>query len=173
MIEDIAELLDLNLVDKQEFLSELYETLMLSAFSALIKEIEIDNAWMKVRERFHSFPDHVHLTKLLVNKYIGGKFRPKDYEYLTKLLDAHLRKRSTRKQYDQELKSRILLSQNEKCSICGRSISIEDAELDHIIPWSLVGDELEGNLQMLCIRCNRRKSSTIDYALLSTFLNCR
>lgn len=173
MNDAVAELLSLNSVDQQTFSIELYRTLMCSTFATLVKEIEAADAWSEVRARFHSFPDHVHVTKLLVSKFVGGKYRPEDYELLYELLNAHLRKHSQRKRYPDKVKEELIARQDYKCAICGTPIDLTCSELDHVIPWSLVGDELRDNLQMLCIQCNRRKSATIDYALLSTFFSKR
>ena len=169
MSDAIGELLRLNSVDDRQFSAELYRTLMLSTFSTLLKEVDEANAWSDVRSKFLAFPDHVHVTKLLVNKYVGGVFRHEDYEYLCRLLDARPRKRDRRDRHSEETKMRLLDEQHGECPICHTAIRLCNSELDHIVPWSLVGDELKDNLQMLCTKCNRRKSATIDYALLATF----
>lgn len=45
------------------------------------------------------------------------------------------------------------------CAICGKSCQYEEMEGDHIIPYSKGGQTNYGNLQMLCMECNRRKSN--------------
>ena len=46
------------------------------------------------------------------------------------------------------------------CSFCGnRILSIDDAEVDHIYPFSLGGDTDISNAQLLHRHCNREKSS--------------
>jgi hypothetical protein len=45
-----------------------------------------------------------------------------------------------------------------RCVRCG---SQERLEFDHIIPWSRGGSDTPRNLQLLCERCNRRKSAQI------------
>lgn len=48
----------------------------------------------------------------------------------------------------------ILIQADSKCAKCG---SIEKLELDHIIPVCKDGPNTVENLQILCMRCNRRK----------------
>lgn len=170
MLEELKELLALNCVDESQFSSELYHTLLIGAFAAMVKEIETADAWLDVKNRYRNSADHIQVTKLIVKKYIGGVFREKDYALFYRLIDARLRKKQDRKPFSNELKAALLVSQDSRCRICSSEINLKTAELDHIVPWSLVGDELDNNLQMLCIKCNRRKSATVDYALLSTFL---
>ena len=49
------------------------------------------------------------------------------------------------------------------CSYCGNEIlSIDDAEVDHITPFSLGGKTVLENAQLLHRHCNREKSDSID-----------
>ena len=49
--------------------------------------------------------------------------------------------------------------------ICGEPLGPVMAKIhvDHIIPWKLVGDELNDNYQALCETCNECKSARTDY----------
>lgn len=53
-----------------------------------------------------------------------------------------------------------------KCVRCGRKFPKSQIDVDHIIPQSLGGSDDLGNLQCLCVHCNRSKgndiSNTID-----------
>ena len=46
-----------------------------------------------------------------------------------------------------------------KCVICG---STEDLHIDHIYPKSKGGSDIEGNLQVLCAKCNLQKSNKFE-----------
>lgn len=44
------------------------------------------------------------------------------------------------------------------CAKCGKHFEIEEMDADHIDPWSKGGKTTPENCQMLCRKCNRRKS---------------
>ncbi len=46
-----------------------------------------------------------------------------------------------------------------KCGICKKPFAISRMEGDHITPWVEGGKTNEGNCQMFCRPCNRRKSN--------------
>ena len=50
------------------------------------------------------------------------------------------------------------LNKQSKCKICG---STENLQIDHIIPISKNGKNEETNIQILCSKCNRKKSDKI------------
>ena len=56
-----------------------------------------------------------------------------------------------------------------KCAICNCEIDENSSHLDHIVPFKMVGDELENNLQLLCGECNLSKSGSINF-YLKTFV---
>ena len=58
------------------------------------------------------------------------------------------------------VRDRILKKYNYKCVECN---SIENLEVDHIIPLSRGGKDDEINKQVLCRKCNRKKGKSIDY----------
>lgn len=45
------------------------------------------------------------------------------------------------------------------CAYCGRTISFEDASMDHIVPQSLDGPATWDNLVNACRRCNEKKAN--------------
>lgn len=86
------------------------------------------------------------------------------YELIGQWLLAFFRKKDYRIKYPEKVRTNLLHQQKCRCAICGCIIS-EDAELDHIMPWKYVGDELEDNLQLLCFGCNRSKKASPLYQL--------
>ena len=47
--------------------------------------------------------------------------------------------------------------QEYRCAHC-RQLMHPDSEADHVVPWSLTGDDADGNLQILCPNCHASKS---------------
>ena len=58
----------------------------------------------------------------------------------------------------------ILSRQDFKCNICNCEIAYEANipifDIDHIIPFSVSGNDTIENLQALCLNCHRKKSSS-------------
>ena len=48
------------------------------------------------------------------------------------------------------------------CAICKRTISDEEINYDHIIPWSKGGVTTESNLRVLCADCNRKRGNEFE-----------
>ena len=56
------------------------------------------------------------------------------------------------------------LKQGELCAICGRYVSWEECEADHIRPRSLRRDDRQENIQAVHRRCNFLKGSQQNYS---------
>jgi hypothetical protein len=76
------------------------------------------------------------------------------YEYLLDHQEKHLSLRA----FSPAMKRTAYERQRGICPACGKHFAIEEMEGDHITPWSRGGKTEEGNCQMLCKDCNRRKS---------------
>lgn len=67
-----------------------------------------------------------------------------------------------RKLMTQEMRNRIKERDNYTCQICGKYMPDEvGLHIDHIIPISKGGKTVEQNLQVLCDKCNLRKSNSV------------
>jgi len=86
------------------------------------------------------------------------------YKLVGQWLLAFFRKKDYRVKYSQKVRTELLHQQQCRCAICGCTIDAK-SELDHIIPWKYVGDELDDNLQLLCFKCNRSKKASPLYQL--------
>ena len=112
---------------------------------------------------------------LLYNEYGGKEYDPdKIEEEISKLMqDEDVTKKTGIYEYiftrDEKSLNIRLFSDNQKreayeiqqgiCVHCEEHFEIEDMEADHITPWSKGGKTTVENCQMLCLHCNRIKSS--------------
>ena len=111
----------------------------------------------------------------LYNKYKNEKYNPKEIEQQTQKLieDEEITNQSgiypyiltkdekylNIRTFTQQTKQRIYEKQNGICKNCNDPFKIEEMESDHITPWCEGGKTNEENCQMLCIKCNRKKSN--------------
>ena len=58
-----------------------------------------------------------------------------------------------------ELRNKIIKRDGRICQHCGKECDYADIEIDHIKPISKGGKTIESNLQVLCTKCNRKKSN--------------
>lgn len=77
------------------------------------------------------------------------------YEYL---ITGEEKALSIRK-FDDRTKRTVYERQDGKCAICGEKFDISECEADHIIPWSKGGKTVIDNCQILCKKCNSRKTN--------------
>jgi hypothetical protein len=61
---------------------------------------------------------------------------------------------------------RVLKRENQVCRSCGLPVADDDIHFDHIIPWSKGGPTEENNIQLMCGRCNRKKSDRFEQEFL-------
>jgi 5-methylcytosine-specific restriction endonuclease McrA len=65
--------------------------------------------------------------------------------------------------FDSSLKLPLAEKQNYICPLCGNKIvSIDECEIDHIVPFSLGGKTTFENAQLVHKLCNRHKSNNVD-----------
>ena len=62
--------------------------------------------------------------------------------------------------FDDATKRSKFEEQEHKCAYCGNEIpDLKSAHAEHIVPWSKGGKTEYGNLQLLCVKCNCKKSA--------------
>ena len=77
------------------------------------------------------------------------------YPFILTREEKHLNIRS----FTPAMKAKAFEKQKGKCPKCKCTFEISGMEADHIKPWIEGGKTNEGNCQMLCKDCNRRKSN--------------
>lgn len=78
------------------------------------------------------------------------------YPYILTRDQKHLNIRT----FTDSMRYKIYELQDGICVRCNNRFRIESMEADHITPWIEGGKTNEENCQMLCVRCNRRKSAS-------------
>ena len=84
--------------------------------------------------------------------------------YIDKIVKSESFSKRQRKMMTNTLREKIKARDNYTCKICGKSQLLDSSvilEVDHIIRVSKGGKTVEGNLQTLCMKCNRHKSNKI------------
>ena len=79
--------------------------------------------------------------------------------YMSKLLGLELTPIDPGRRFDKTTHSVLLNKQGGKCVTCGKAITTQDSEVDHIHPHSRGGETDIENAQVLCIKCNRSKGA--------------
>lgn len=94
----------------------------------------------------------VEILKRIVDQYAATDNKSSSDRYIRKMGISDLRS-------NRSLYKKISLNQNSRCAVCGARLGIDCKEsLDHIIPFRLIGDVIDGcNWQILCEPCNRGK----------------
>lgn len=84
----------------------------------------------------------------------------KNIDYACTIREYH--SKNQRRLMTKELKDRIKIRDNYTCQICGKYMPDEvGLHVDHIVPVSKGGKTIESNLQVLCSKCNGKKSNKV------------
>ncbi|MBQ3636155.1 MAG: DUF262 domain-containing protein [Bacteroidales bacterium] len=59
--------------------------------------------------------------------------------------------------FPEDIRLAVYTKQGGVCPECKKHFDIKQMDADHIVPWAKGGKTVEGNCQMLCMTCNRRK----------------
>jgi hypothetical protein len=162
--EHLFDLVKQNGIPEEFFATFVRDVLIQGLFGDICKDIRLQRRYADERIRFMQSSNKVSAAKSIIRRYSGCQLDDSDYEYLGNLFICFFN-RSDRKRPDLSQKSDLLEKQQFKCNICGKPINTSD-ELDHIVPYDFVGDELPDNAQMLCKTCNTRKGNSTGYGLV-------
>lgn len=161
--EKMDALLRVNGCDWDAALTEIHRLILQWGLQELCHRMDqSDRLKNEIRATYRRKSDNVAAARVVVRTYLGLELPDEDAVWFNRCLLAYFKKGTHRIDVGEEQKRRHLAAQGGVCTCCGRSITLQNGEYDHIIPWELVG-ELEENGQMLCVDCNRRKSNSVDF----------
>ena len=122
-----------------------------------------------IRKLFLESRDKIKTVQVLVEREYSFELDNEDALKIVGWINANLTKLPNRKPISNHIKETLYLQQKGKCASCLEELGEDRSKIhvDHIIPWDLVGDELENNYQLLCEVCNKCKSSRVDYIFRS------
>ena len=129
------------------------------------RDIKFRNRIMQLYRETHN---ELETTTLIIEKETNYVVNATYAEIICRWIKAHFNKKSSRSGIPISVKKSLWSKQKGKCAICGCDLSNNWSQIhvDHIVPWDLVGDELEDNLQDLCEKCNEEKSASTNYIFL-------
>ncbi len=119
--------------------------------------------WCHLYNKYHTMSYNSAQIKTDVKKLHEDEEVQKNkgiYEYLlSKDSDPFAAKLLNLRTFSERDKQAVYSKQNGICPLCGKSFKYEEMAGDHIKPWSLGGETIIENLQMLCKDCNSKKSN--------------
>lgn len=154
------------LATNEQIKDEYKKSFLLNMFKKLVVMMDKDPALKsKTKKLFLESTDLTETTKIIIKRHFNYELTESDSLLMLTWFKANFNKQSSRKAIPFEIKKKLFDSQNGKCAACGESLGNDFSKIhvDHIVPWSLVGDELLDNYQVLCQFCNESKSANTDY----------
>ena len=120
----------------------------------LMKTVDWGKLYIEFKnKKLNSVKIETELKKLIMDDEVQRKSGI--YPYILTRDRKYLNLRS----FTNAQKQRAFEKQKGICRKCRKKYEFHDMEGDHITPWSQGGETNDKNCQMLCKRCNRRKSS--------------
>jgi CRISPR/Cas system Type II protein with McrA/HNH and RuvC-like nuclease domain len=155
---------------KDDSIAEEYEkAFWLKWFGDICKKMASDVKYRsRIMQLYKESYNEELTTRNIVEKDTGQNVSDKYAKIISKWMRAHFRKKNSRNAISFTVKENLFIKQNGRCAICGCELGRDWSKIhvDHIVPWELVGDELEDNLQDLCKRCNEEKNASTNYIFL-------
>lgn len=126
--------------------------------------IELAKFYANNKSEFITNRDNIDkdIENLLNIKHLEGWDKTSEYE---RILDRYVIKKDPKRIFDKKTKEQLWNMQETKskkvlCALCGQTIDkMDDAEVDHIKPWSKGGDSKIINAQLTHKNCNIKKSN--------------
>ncbi len=149
---------------KEKIRSVLDDVTVLCLFQRFCEKNNDVIAKQRLRNILSRSDDKRKTMKIMFVNEMRADLTDEAAERMRVLVEAFLKKSSYRKSISADTRIRLLKKQHFKCRFCKKDID-RRAHVDHIVPFRLVGDELQDNLQMLCQHCNEAKKASVDYEI--------
>lgn len=156
-------------VDQENILKVVRQTQILLAFKTFTERVDSDPTLRRIIITLlngNEYANHQAIRNIFNERFDFELLNDSEYDYMLKLVQAHLRMSNTRRPgvITDEKKAALLRKQNYRCVFCGATVD-SSSPVDHIVPFKYVGDELDDNYQILCISCNSKKNKQLTYQL--------
>ena len=154
------------LATDEQIKSEYRKTFLLNLFQKICSKMNKDVSFGNhIKKLFRESHNKVLTTKKIIEQNLKYILSDDDAVLIQTWFNANLKKSPQRKRISLEVKENLCRKQNGLCVICGEELGedMKKIHVDHIIPWKLVGDELQNNYQALCDTCNECKSARTDF----------
>lgn len=151
------------LASNEDIRAEYSKALLLNLLKKLVSRMKNDSAFKKhIMTLYKESTNTTDTTSIILKRYFSYEASNQEIQLMTSWVKAFLNKGDRRKPIPESIKTELYNKQNGRCAVCGEELG-NDGHVDHIIPWTLVGDELPDNYQYLCSSCNESKSCHTDY----------
>ena len=155
-----------DIIANEEVKKEYRKAFLLNLFKKIVVRMNKDNAYkLSIKRLFIQSTDKLITVKVIIKNTYQFDLDAGDEKVILQWFEAYFKKSSRRRPIPGELKTKLYHAQNGICALCGEPLGEDMSKIhvDHIIPWVLVGDELNDNYQCLCEVCNECKSAQTDY----------
>ena len=157
------------LMKNDSIVKEYEKAFWLKQFGDICKKMDLDTKYRnRILQLYRESHDENVTTRSIIEKETGHVVSDKYVMIISKWMKAHFRKKNSRNGIPLIVKKELFMKQNGKCVICGCELGDNWSKIhvDHVVPWELVGDELENNFQDLCDKCNEEKNASTNYIFL-------
>lgn len=157
------------LIKNTSVVEEYEKAFWLKQFGNICKRMDSDIKYKsRILQLYKESHDEDLTTRSIVEKETGYSVNDRYARIISLWMKAHFRKKNSRNGIPFAVKKELFKKQEGKCVICGCELGNNWSKIhvDHIVPWDLVGDELEDNFQDLCEKCNEEKNASTNYIFL-------
>ena len=164
----LENLFNRNRIKESKVKDVFYREIMNEIFVLCFNAIKDDNIKYNLRDSLrksqNQYAENI-IYKNFINQITSLNLNDEDYSYIITLLKASFNRLDQLISLSDAEKEKILINQNNKCAFCGKKISSlhDDCHIDHVIPFSYTGDELNDNYQVLCSSCNEKKGNKVSF----------